>query len=103
MLASLLAGIGPSPASESDKYCSKTGTNVILYLDVTTPYDEIDRASLTDGVVKIFKTLGDGDRFSIRTVADAFPNSRRLVDECLPDRPSGASSPTSSPIARRAS
>jgi hypothetical protein len=84
----LLVGIRHAAASETDKYCSKTGANVVLYLDVTTPYDEIDRASLTDGVVKIFKTLGDGDRFSIRTVADAFPNSRRLVDDCIPYCPS---------------
>jgi hypothetical protein len=75
---------GAGHAGEFDKYCSPSATNVVLYLDVTTPYDEIDRASLVGGVEKIFARLGDGDRLSIRTIEDAFPNSRRLVDACMP-------------------
>ncbi len=83
LIASLVAA-GAVQADEFDKYCSPSATNVVLYLDVTTPYDAIDRASLVDGVEKIFARLGDGDRLSIRTIEDAFPNSHRLVDACMP-------------------
>jgi hypothetical protein len=83
MLA-LSALVRDGHAGDFDKYCAPAAANVVLYLDVTTPYDAIDRASLVDGVEKIFAALGDGDRLSIRTIEDSFPNSHRLIDACMP-------------------
>ena len=83
-VVAVCVSLASARAGDFDKYCDTEGVNVVLYLDVTTPYDEIDRAALVDGVEKIFGALGDGDRFSIRTIEDAFPNSHRLVDACMP-------------------
>jgi hypothetical protein len=69
---------------DTAKYCSDTAANIVFYLDVTTPFDPIDQASLIDGVEKIYARLGGGDRLSIRTIEDAFPRSRRLFDACMP-------------------
>jgi hypothetical protein len=69
---------------ETAKYCADGAGNIVFYLDVTTPFDAIDQASLIDGVEKIYSGLGDGDRLSIRTIEDAFPRSRRLFDACMP-------------------
>jgi hypothetical protein len=69
---------------ETAKYCAEAATNTVFYLDVTTPFDPLDQASLIDGVEKIYAGLDDGDRLSIRTIEDAFPRSRRLFDACMP-------------------
>jgi len=87
----LVAGAGltlglatAADAGDTDKFCSGEARNIVLYLDVTTPYDRIDRDSLVDGVEKIYANLQDGDRFVIRTIEDEFPRSRRLIEACLP-------------------
>lgn len=70
-------------------YCNKDGDNVVIFVDVTTPYDATDKSSLIDGINKIFSSLAGGERIAIRTIADAFTSSERLVDECVPYCPSG--------------
>jgi hypothetical protein len=74
----------PALALDNDSYCDVDGANVVLYLDVTTPYDDIDKRALVDGIGHIFEGLEGGDRFSIRTIEDAFPKSARLIDACVP-------------------
>ena len=82
---SLLAETARADITEDTaKYCADGAANIVFYLDVTTPFDAIDQASLIDGVEKIYAGLGDGDRLSIRTIEDAFPRSRRLFDACMP-------------------
>ena len=73
---------------EDRRYCDETAANVVLFLDVTTPYDNADRATLISGIGRIFDSLGDGDRIAIRTIEDAFAKSSRLLDMCVPYCPS---------------
>jgi hypothetical protein len=87
-LAALFWGPPESTAAERD-YCADDAPNVVLYLDVTTVYDDIDKRTLIDGVGRIFETLQGGERFSIRTIEDTFANSRRLLDACVPICPGG--------------
>jgi hypothetical protein len=75
----------PRAFSESStKYCSNTADNVVVYVDKTTPYDEIDKKALIDGVSRLFENLKGGERFSMRTIAESFPMSASLLDECVP-------------------
>lgn len=84
-----VAAAHTAPAAAADgRYCSDDAANVILYLDVTTPYDDIDKRALADGIGRIFEGLKGGERLSIRTIEDSFPNSVRLVESCIPYCPS---------------
>ena len=76
--------LGLSPAQAAPKYCDTERDNVVIYIDTTTPYDEIDKQALVDGVSRIFESLEGGERFSVRTIADSFPTSRSLIDACVP-------------------
>jgi hypothetical protein len=71
-------------AIDNGRFCSDTAPNIVLYLDVTTPYDDVDRQTLVDGVTRIFESLNGGERVSIRTIADEFSSSRRLLELCVP-------------------
>ena len=79
----LLAAAG-AVAGTTSKYCSDKADNVVVYIDRTTPYDDIDKKDLVDGVSRLFETLKGGERFSMRTIADNFTASTNLLDECLP-------------------
>lgn len=84
-----LAGILLLPATaraaaDSQRFCSPSAVNIVVYLDVTTPYDDIDKRALIDGVGKIFEKLTGGERIAIRTIADTFTNSSEILDECMP-------------------
>ena len=71
-------------AGQTSKYCSDGADNVVVYIDRTTPYDDIDKKDLVDGVSRLFETLDGGERFSMRTIADNFAASANLLDECVP-------------------
>ncbi len=75
---------GAAVAGATSKYCSKTADNVVVYVDRTTPYDDIDKNDLIDGVSRLFETLKGGERFTMRTIADSFAASATLLDECVP-------------------
>lgn len=66
------------------QYCADTGKNVLVFVDVTTPYDDIDKRALSEGITQVFESLQGGDRLSIRTIEDAFPKSTSLIDACKP-------------------
>lgn len=82
-------GTSPARSEEASRFCDAAGANLVLYLDVTTPYDEIDKAALIDGIGRILAQLTGGERITIRTIEDAFSRSRRLVDACFPYCPPG--------------
>jgi hypothetical protein len=86
-----LAAAGGSSAQgeEASRFCDPNGANLILFLDVTTPYDEIDKTALIDGIGRILAHLTGGERITIRTIEDAFSRSRRLLDTCFPYCPPG--------------
>lgn len=87
LLRALAAGAEAQPV-ENHRFCNEQAANVVLFLDVTTPYDEADRSTLISGIEQIFDSLGDGDRIPIRTIEDAFASSDRLLDMCMPYCPS---------------
>jgi len=70
--------------AEDRRFCSDAAANVIFYLDLTTPYDAADEASLVSGIGRIFDSLENGGRIVIRTMENTFSNSRRLLDMCVP-------------------
>lgn len=71
-------------ANPETRFCSEAAPNVVLYLDVTTPYDAADKEALVDGISKIFERMQGGSRLSMRTIADAFSRGRRLIETCAP-------------------
>lgn len=92
LAAAIAAWLLPSPASattEDHRYCSDSASNVVFYLDVTTPYDTADEEALVSGISRIFDSLEDGGRISIRTIEEAFSSSDRLLDMCVPYCESG--------------
>ena len=78
------ASTNSAAAVDNSRFCSETAANIVLYLDVTTPYDDVDKQALVDGATRIFESLKGGERISIRTIADEFSSSRRLLDLCVP-------------------
>jgi hypothetical protein len=84
LCVAMLLSADVAVAGQTSKYCSDKADNVVVYIDRTTPYDDIDKKDLIDGVSRLFETLKGGDRFSIRTIADNFAASTNLLDECLP-------------------
>ena len=88
-LARCLSLVTSTSATAAEKtFCSNTAPNVVVFLDVTTPYDEGDKATLVEGVSRIFEALEGGTRLSMRTIEDESTSSHRLVDICIPFCPS---------------
>lgn len=71
-------------AAAADKYCKTDADNVVVYVDRTTPYDERDKKALVDGVALVFEGLSGGERFAIRTIAESYTTSERLLEACAP-------------------
>jgi len=67
-----------------ERYCAPEGRNILLFLDVTTPYDAQDKTILVDGLQRIVSDLKGGDRIIIRTITDSAAHSERLIDKCMP-------------------
>jgi hypothetical protein len=78
----------PSPAQAQaidwNGYCSPSAKRVLLLVDITTPYDNQDKQILVDGLQSIVGKLGDGDRIVIRTIADSYTHTEKLIDRCMP-------------------
>lgn len=84
-----LAVVSLSSSSEAqiidwEGYCSTSGDRVLLLVDITTPYDNRDKQILVDGLQNIVGQLGDGDRIVIRTIADSYTHTEKLIDRCMP-------------------
>lgn len=86
LILAVAAGRGPATAQSIDwqRYCAPEGKNVLLFLDVTTPYDAQDKTILVDGLQRIVADLKGGDRIVIRTIGDSATHSERLIDKCMP-------------------
>ncbi len=88
LLSFLLLGFLLSPARAQNidwqRYCAPDGKDILLFLDVTTPYDTQDKTILVDGMQRIVGDLKGGDRIIIRTIGDSAAHSDRLVDKCVP-------------------
>jgi hypothetical protein len=78
------SGGAASTPADQHRFCSPDAPNVVFFIDVTTPYDDIDKRALVDGIGKVFEDLEDGARIAIRTIADTFANSAEILDACMP-------------------
>ena len=82
-----------APSARADilfeDYCDHDAASVVFMLDVTTPYDDIDRSVLRDSALKVFDRLEGGQKLSIATIEDSFSHSRRLIEACIPFCPEG--------------
>ena len=89
--AGLLAALAllSSEALAADAYCKAEADNVLVYVDRTTPYDDMDKKALVEAVAAIFESLKGGERFAMRTIAESFTASERLLDACVPICESG--------------
>jgi hypothetical protein len=74
-----------------DDYCDPEAASVVFMLDVTTPYDNIDKSVLRDSALKVFNRLEGGQKLTIVTIEDSFSHSRRLIEACIPYCPSDGS------------
>jgi hypothetical protein len=84
MLLAVVGALGCTASLARPAYCNASSANIVVYIDKTTPYDEIDKAALIDGVGRLFESLEGGERFTIRTIAESFSSSTTLVDDCVP-------------------
>jgi hypothetical protein len=79
-----LAALGAPVARAAPNYCADTADNIVVYVDKTTPYDDTDKTALVDGVSRLFESLGGGERFTMRTIAQSSTASVSLMDACVP-------------------
>lgn len=79
-----LLAASAAPADDNDKYCRPDRDNIVIYVDRTTPYDEIDKKSLIDGISRVFESLKGGEHFVVRTINDASARSEELIRSCIP-------------------
>jgi hypothetical protein len=92
VVAGLSAGAFCTAAAAQDassQYCSKTGKTVLFLVDITTPYDATDKSEIIESVDALYATLQGGDRLIVRTIADSYTHSQRLIDRCVPYCDSG--------------
>lgn len=80
----LLAGSGAASAQSQPNYCQADKPTILLVIDVTTEYDDRDRALLMEAVQHILGKLAGGERIVIRTITDSYTTSDRLFDQCVP-------------------
>lgn len=79
-----LVGSAGAQAIDWKRYCAAEGRDVLLFVDVTTPYDAQDKTILVDGLQRIVGDLKGGDRIVIRTIGESAAHSERLIDRCIP-------------------
>jgi hypothetical protein len=79
-----LVGSANAQAIDWKRYCAPEGRDVLLFVDVTTPYDAQDKTILVDGLQRIVADLKGGDRIVIRTIGESAAHSERLIDRCIP-------------------
>jgi hypothetical protein len=84
LLAAALGRPVQAQAIDWQRYCAEDGRDILLFLDVTTPYDAQDKTILVDGLQRIVGDLKGGDRIVIRTIGDSAAHSERLIDRCIP-------------------
>jgi hypothetical protein len=84
----VLAAVFVHPAlaqiKQNQDYCKTSGTARLILIDVTTPYDKTDKEAINSIIQRTLVGAGEGDRVLIRTIADSFTKSERLIERCIP-------------------
>jgi hypothetical protein len=84
--APLLAAACTPPAVD---YCRLGESNSLLFIDVTTPYDDTDRREIKRIFASVVETLSVGDRLTVRTISEKYADSILVFDQCKPGCPPG--------------
>tara|TARA_R110000782_G_scaffold140955_2_gene233616 strand:- start:2711 stop:3484 length:774 start_codon:yes stop_codon:yes gene_type:complete len=70
-------------------YCAFGQTSSLFLIDQTTPYDDTDRAVITESIGTVVDQLGPGDRIVLATIGEHYTQSSRLINACKPGCPEG--------------
>lgn len=73
--------------TENDEYCQFGNGVVLVLVDRTTMYDDMDREELREGMAEIFRSMGIGDRLAIATIVEDYRNSQIVFNDCKPGCP----------------
>lgn len=68
-------------------YCSKSGQVRLFLVDITTQYDQTDKDSIVGMIDKVLSESAGGDLIVVRTIADSYTKSERLIERCVPQCP----------------
>jgi hypothetical protein len=82
------SGEAPSSAQASG-YCAFSRSSSLFLIDQTTPYDDTDRAVITESIGTVVDQLGPGDRIVLATIGEHYTQSTRLINACKPGCPEG--------------
>ena len=81
---------GEAPAgAQAAGYCAFGQTSSLFLIDQTTPYDDTDRAVITESIGTVVDQLGPGDRIVLATIGEHYTQSSRLINACKPGCPEG--------------
>lgn len=80
---------GNGLGAQADGYCAFGQTSSLFLIDQTTPYDDTDRAVITESIGTVVDQLGPGDRIVLATISDHYTKSSRLINACKPGCPEG--------------
>lgn len=70
--------------SANDRYCHQGGAARLVLIDITTPYDDADKLVIEAMLRGVFAAVKGGDRITVRTIADSYTRSERLIERCAP-------------------
>jgi hypothetical protein len=74
-------------AQGSHDYCQYGKRTVLIFVDRTTAYDDIDKKIFVDGFDRIMARLNVGDNVVVHTIQDKHTNSSIVFNACLPGCP----------------
>jgi hypothetical protein len=74
----------PSFSYDDSLFCAPDGETVVVFVDVTTPFDDRSKTLFEDGILEILSSLSGGQHFDIFTIEDAFSTSQTLFRGCVP-------------------
>ncbi|MEQ9436779.1 hypothetical protein [Hyphomonas sp.] len=80
---------GSEPGAQAAGYCAFGETSSLFLIDQTTPYDDTDRAVITESIGTVVDRLGPGDRIVLATISEHYTQSSRLINACKPGCPQG--------------
>ena len=61
-------------------YCAFGQSSSLFLIDQTTPYDDTDRAVITESIGTVVDQLGPGDRIVLATIGEHYTQSTRLIN-----------------------
>ncbi len=68
-------------------YCEHGDRTVLIFVDRTTAYDEVDKRIFVEGFDRIMSRLRVGDAVYVQTIGGEFTESEIVFNQCLPGCP----------------